>query len=375
MAGSHDYTDLIAYPVKERLRTRRRNLWIEAFSYKGSVTFQVLPSVVILVIWATIIAVINNYTTVQVILPQSLITLLSVVLGLLVTFRSSQAYERYSEGRKTWAAITSQLRNMTRLYVTGLTVNPSEAGSGAITKAYKLQVAFIYSLKHYLRAEHDPEQWHDMSDVMDVVPLPKQTHLLHLVRTTSNIATTVHLGPIKIPTAVLHKHQNGGNDVDGATNGAANGAVAGKEDHIKVFPPRMPFRILLALSKHIASCFDKKLMTLGPFTNGSDALISSIIDGCTTLERIATTPIPPAYSIHLKQILLVYCAFLPIQLTKDLGWWMILVVGLVSYCLLGIEMIAQQLEMPFGYYPNDLPLDLYCGVLKDELQRLIASHK
>ncbi|KAJ3340864.1 hypothetical protein HDU93_006156 [Gonapodya sp. JEL0774] len=253
---------------------------------------------------------------------------------------------------------------MTRLFVTGLTVNPSEAGNAAITKAYKLTVAFAYSLRHYLRGEHHPEDWKDMDDVMDVVPLPSNIPLLNLLRTNSALASD------HIDLVVTAAHP-----VAQAAPATEDSNVDGKPVKVvKIFPHRMPFRILQALSKHFAYCLDQKLMNLGPYTNGCDGLISNIVDATTTLERIATTPIPPAYNIHLKQLLLAYCAFLPIQLSKDLGWWMILVVGLVSYCLLGIEMIAKQLEMPFGDDPNDLPLQLYCDVLKDELQRLIAAH-
>lgn len=41
-----------------------------------------------------------------------MITVLGLVLGLVVSFRTSSAYERYSEGRKLWSALTLASRNL-----------------------------------------------------------------------------------------------------------------------------------------------------------------------------------------------------------------------------------------------------------------------
>jgi len=38
---------------------------------------------------------------------------------------------------------------------------------------------------------------------------------------------------------------------------------------------------------------------------------------------------------------------------------------------MGIEGIANQIEMPFGYDPQDLPLDTYCDDLKEEVEYII----
>ena len=43
----------------------------------------------------------------------------------------------------------------------------------------------------------------------------------------------------------------------------------------------------------------------------------------TCMERVANTPIPRSYSIHLKQCVTLYLFSLPFTLVKDLGWGMI----------------------------------------------------
>lgn len=76
----------------------------------------------------------------------------------------------------------------------------------------------------------------------------------------------------------------------------------------------------------------------------------------TCMERVANTPIPRSYSIHLKQCVTLYLFSLPFTLIKDLGWGMIPLVTVVAFTLMGIEGIADEIEMPFGLDSGDLPL-------------------
>ena len=81
-----------------------------------------------------------------------------------------------------------------------------------------------------------------------------------------------------------------------------------------------------------------------------------MIDMMTSMERIANTPIPRSYSIHLKQCVSLYLFALPFTLVKDLGWTMVPLVTVVAFTLMGIEGIADEIEMPFGKDKADLPL-------------------
>lgn len=68
----------------------------------------------------------------------------------------------------------------------------------------------------------------------------------------------------------------------------------------------------------------------------------------SAMERVANTPIPRSYSIHLKQCVTLYLFALPFTLIKELGWGMVPVVTVVAFTLMGIEGIADEIEMPFG---------------------------
>ena len=93
-----------------------------------------------------------------------------------------------------------------------------------------------------------------------------------------------------------------------------------------------------------------------------------MIDMMTSMERIANTPIPRSYSIHLKQCVSLYLFALPFTLVKDLGWTMVPLVTVVAFTLMGIEGIADEIEMPFGTDACDLPLGMSSPILSPLLK-------
>ena len=82
--------------------------------------------------------------------------------------------------------------------------------------------------------------------------------------------------------------------------------------------------------------------------------LSNIQGAC---ERIRNTPIPFGYAIHLKRILLIYLITLPFVFVKSLHWWSIPLMMLVFFTMIGIELIGEEIEDPFGKDVNDLPFD------------------
>jgi putative membrane protein len=53
-------------------------------------------------------------------------------------------------------------------------------------------------------------------------------------------------------------------------------------------------------------------------------------------------------SIHLKQCVTLYLFALPFTLVNELGWSTVPIVTVVAFTLMGIEGIADEIEMPFG---------------------------
>ncbi len=101
------------------------------------------------------------------------------------------------------------------------------------------------------------------------------------------------------------------------------------------------------------------------------ALLDKMVDSLGACERILKTPMPMAYAIHLKQLLLIYCLLLPLQMVGEIGYWTGPIVGLVSFTLFGIEEIGLEIENPFGLDDNDLPLDEICRTMGKNVQHLM----
>ena len=108
-------------------------------------------------------------------------------------------------------------------------------------------------------------------------------------------------------------------------------------------------------------------------SNSRYSSVQTLVDQLTALERIANTPIPKSYSIHLKQCVTLYLFALPFTLIRELGWATIPVVTVVAFTFMGIEGIAEEIENPFGHDEGDLPLDRYCADLREEVEFMIAK--
>lgn len=71
-------------------------------------------------------------------------------------------------------------------------------------------------------------------------------------------------------------------------------------------------------------------------------------------------------------MLLIYCLLLPFQLVVDVNWWTGVIVALIIFTLFGIEQIGIEIENPFGYDANDLPLDAICNTMLRNIEDLIT---
>jgi putative membrane protein len=88
-----------------------------------------------------------------------------------------------------------------------------------------------------------------------------------------------------------------------------------------------------------------------------EQLLSLLVDAQGGCEKIQKTPMPFAYVVMLKQIILAYLLTLPLVLCERCGWWTPLLVGIVSLGLLGMEEASVEIEDPFGTEENCLNLE------------------
>ena len=92
---------------------------------------------------------------------------------------------------------------------------------------------------------------------------------------------------------------------------------------------------------------------------------SNITGAC---ERILNTPMPYSYSIFLKKFIFIYVVTLPIGFVSTFQYGTILISVFIFYVLVSMELLAEEIEDPFGKDDNDLPLDELCGKIKANVE-------
>ncbi|HEY9853935.1 MAG TPA: bestrophin family ion channel [Leptolyngbyaceae cyanobacterium] len=282
--------------------------WFRAvFRLRGSVVLDVLPRVIVCGLFGVFISLLHN-RGIPVYMPIFESIIPSIVLGLLLVFRTNTAYEKFWEGRKLWGSIVNASRNLARqIWVAVEEKEPKDKEHKILT--LRLLVAFAVATKLHLRCE------------------PVNSELASLISQSR-----------------YQKLQTMNNP---------------------------PLEIAFWIEDYLQEQYEKNCLNIYQI-DGIKQLLNILVDCLGGCERIIKTPIPLAYAIHLKQLLLLYCLSLPFQLVEHFNWFTGPIVALISFTLLGIEQIGIEIENPFGHDPNDLPLDDICTNMQRNIEDLIT---
>ena len=132
----------------------------------------------------------------------------------------------------------------------------------------------------------------------------------------------------------------------------------------------------LAITRQLTSCLSEA-RERGAISEylfvALDQNVQRLVDYLGACERIHGTPLPFAYMVHVRRVILLYCYSLPIALVKDFGWWTIPGTLFVAYALLGIEEIGVEIEDPFGTDDNDLPLEAFCETIRRNVEEMAGE--
>jgi putative membrane protein len=232
----------------------------------------------------------------------------NIVLGLLLVFRTNTAYERFWEGRKAWGTLVNTVRNLSRQILVSISEQHPQEHYAKIA-AVKLLPAFAIALKLHLRSQ----------SINDELAANLSSEQFNRLKTMNH----------------------------------------------------PPLEIAFWINSYLQEQAHQNKLDLYQLS-GMIQLLHQMVDVIGICERILRTPIPLAYSIHLKQLLMIYSLSLPFQMVDQLEWMTGPIVALISFTLLGIEEIGIQIEDPFGHDPNDLPLDAICNTMQRNIEDLIA---
>ena len=135
----------------------RHSKWPLSLRLNGSIVPKMILPVVVVAVWATTITCISKLVT-DLGINSVLLTVLGFVVALSLSFRSSTAYERYSEGRKYWALLMLESRNLSRFIWINTPERQEDVKFGKADLLGKLTAlnlisAFAVALKHRLQFE------------------------------------------------------------------------------------------------------------------------------------------------------------------------------------------------------------------------------
>jgi predicted membrane chloride channel (bestrophin family) len=101
--------------------------------------------------------------------------------------------------------------------------------------------------------------------------------------------------------------------------------------------------------------------------------VSSLVEQVSGMEKIRSTPLPIAYTTHLRTFLFAYCILLPYIWVGEWSWATIPLCAFTAFALFGIEGASSEVEIPFRKErPNHLAMDAYCLVIMDSVLGLVV---
>ena len=241
--------------------------------------------------------------------------LIGVALGIFLGFRNNTSYDRFWEGRKLWGRMVNVSRSLTRQIQTMVGPLPGEPVDAQERAAVHRElvhriVAYVHVFRHHLRDEPD------ISDVVGHLPEDEVEALEH----ESNR-----------PTAV-----------------SARTGERFRElwDRGWIHPMHLPV------------------------LEASLTEMTGIQGGC---ERIKATPIPASYTILIHRIVATYALALPFGIVDTIHHWTPVVVLLIAYAFYGLDAIGDEIEDPFGFDENDLPLSTLSRMIEVNVRQRLGE--
>jgi ion channel-forming bestrophin family protein len=300
-----------------RYTGERLNWWEVIFRVGGSVVHAVFGWVLLCGAYGFIISLLSRFGYIRIVeevkvLPHIAVAL-NVALSLLLAFRTNAAHDRFWEGRKLWGSMVNTVRNLVRgIWIT--IEEPQPVDRRQKQANMRLVSAFAVAMKLHLR--HDPINLND-----ELLSLMSQTKY-HKIQEASH-------APLEISFWLGDYLQR-----------------QYEREHINIF----------------------QLQDL-------HQLLNDMVDILGACERILKTPVPLAYTITLKLLLIAYLMIIPLELAHSLYLWTGPATAFVSLIFLVIYEVGSEIEEPFGHDPNDLPLDFICDTIKRNVEDLIKHER
>ncbi|KAI0003545.1 UPF0187-domain-containing protein [Xylariaceae sp. FL0662B] len=335
----------------------KHSKWPLFMQMHGSILPKMIIPLFVVACWASLITAIHKQVpNVNLGISSILLTITGFVVGLGLSFRSSTAYERYAEGRRYWGQLILTSQGLGRIFWIHSIERPEFAKKDLLAKltAMNLVVAFCVSLKHKLRFE--PYTYYDdMGDLID--------HLDTFAKSATNEQSLR-------PKPGMFK-------AVGENLGLSFAQSNPRKLMKRTKSPlgNLPLEILCYLTAYTDELVANGQLLVPMQQTAAYNALQALNDVMANTERVLNTPLPIAYAIAIAQITWLYVFLLPFQLLPDLDWITIPATVAAAYIILGLFFIGHEIENPFGNDVNDLPLDLFCHQIVEDMEIISARPK
>lgn len=349
----------------------KHSKWPFFMRMHGSVLPKMLVPLIVVSLWSTAITCISKFVY-KLNVSNLLLTVLGFVVGLAISFRTSSAYERYTEGRKYWSQLQLVSQNLARTIWIHTDERDGELGKEDLLNkltALNLLNAFACAIKHRLRFEPG----------IDYPDLKERIEYLD---------TFAKAAEVDIPKARQYSKLKSTGEFLGVTFAESNPRKRIKRSKKPL--GNLPLEILNHFSAYVHSIINNETLKIGLYQNQAsksrsrglltfrfaNVTVTGVValNECLVgLDRVLNTPLPIAYSIAISQITWVYVMVLPFQLYASLEWITIPGTIFAAYIILGLSAIGREIENPFGHDVNDLPLEAFCEELEMDIDCITAQ--
>ncbi len=105
-----------------------------------------------------------------------------------------------------------------------------------------------------------------------------------------------------------------------------------------------------------------------------DSHMRALLDICGACERIRGSRIAGWFQASIWVWLITYLTLLPWLIAGEFGWATVVITLFAAYFGIAVELIAEEIQEPFGCDPNDLPLDAICLTIAQSVQQILRAN-
>lgn len=134
----------------------------------------------------------------------------------------------------------------------------------------------------------------------------------------------------------------------------------------------IPNHISMQIFDRISSAHREGTLSEGDYIN-IKAQHQALLDILGACERIKKTPIPFSYAVYLKIFITAYAVLLPFALVSTFHFATIPLSMFIFFALLGVELLGEEIEDPFGLDCNDLPTGTIAHTIKTNVFEILED--